>query len=154
MKTFGFFILSLLILAFASGCGDKTCTEDSRSIEQYITDNNLTVSEGMEGLKYIILEEGGVERPSPTATVIVNYTGTLTNDEVFDGTPASGQAPIRFALNRLIRGWQLGIPLVGRGGRVQLFIPSALGYGSAGSPPTICPDVDLIFEIVLVNFIE
>ena len=152
MKFYGILLFACLFLYM--GCGeDGLCDEALPSIEEYIASNNLDVTEGPEGLKYIILEEGETERPSSTATVTVNYTGTLTNDAVFDGTPANGANPIRFPLNGVIRGWTLGVPLVGRGGRVQLFIPSELGYGSA-AVGTICPNSDLIFEVELVNFVE
>lgn len=152
MKTYGFLLFGLLF--FAMGCGqDDICDEALPSLDQYITDRNLSVTDGLEGLQYIIIEPGDVERPSATATVTVNYMGTLTNDQVFDETNPNGLQPIMFPLNGLIRGWQLGIPLVGRGGRVQLFIPSNIGYGNrqAGS---ICPNSDLVFDIELVNFVE
>lgn len=154
MKLYGLLLLPFLFLAL--GCGEKDPCEDINlpTIEEYIEFDNLPVQAGAEGLFYTILEEGEAERPSPTATVTVNYTGTLTNDEMFDGTPADGRSPIRFALNNLIRGWQIGIPLVGRGGRILLYIPSELGYGTRGVPGSICPNSDLIFEIELVNFVE
>lgn len=150
MQRFGLLLLPLVLLI--AGCGgDNACEETLPSIEQYIADNNLTVTEGEEGLRYIILEEGFPERPNINSRVTVNYTGTLTNDVMFDGTPADGSRPVTFTLGNLIRGWQLGIPLVGRGGRVQLFIPAEIGYGPA-AVGDICPNSDLIFEIELVRF--
>jgi FKBP-type peptidyl-prolyl cis-trans isomerase len=149
MKFFSLLFMSCVFLAF--GCNnDEVCGEDLITIEQYIMDNNLTVQEGAEGLLYIIEEPGGVDRPSSTASVTVNYRGVTTNDVVFDETNGS---PASFRLAGLIRGWQLGIPLVGEGGRVRLFIPSELGYGSR-LVGTICPDSDLIFDIELVSFSE
>jgi len=149
MKFFSLLFLGCIFLAFSCN-KDAVCGEDLVSIEQYITDNNLTVQEGAEGLLYIIEDAGAAARPSATASVTVNYRGVTTDDVVFDetnGTPAS------FRLAGLIRGWQLGIPLVGEGGRVKLFIPSELGYGNrlVGS---ICPNSDLIFDIELVSFSE
>lgn len=149
MKFYGLLLLSFLFLAM--GCGDKTCSEELRTIEEYIEDNNLTTQDGMEGLKYIILDPGTGAGPLTTDMVTVNYTGTLTNDEFFDGTPSDGNSPISFSLQGVIRGWTLGVPFIGRGGRIQLFIPSELGYGSRGVG-SICPNSDLIFEIELVNF--
>lgn len=145
---FAFFSL----LMFSCG-GDDACSENLPSLDQYISTRNLDVENGEQGLRYRILEPGSAERPSPTATVIVNYTGNLTNDMVFDATPEDGSRPARFPLNDLIRGWQLGVPLVGRGGRIQLFIPPSIGYGNRRAGE-ICPNSDLVFEIELINFIE
>lgn len=150
MKTYS--LLFFCLLFFAMGCGqDGICEESLPSIEQYIEDNNLSVTEGEQGLKYIITEPGSAERPTIASAVTVNYTGTLTNDQEFDSN--AGRAAITFPLSNVITGWQLGIPLVGRGGRIQLFIPSEIAYGNqlvAG----ICPNSDLIFEVELVNFTE
>lgn len=113
--------------------------------------NGLTTQEGMEGLRYIILEEGTGAGPLPTDTVIVNYTGFFTNNEPFDGTPADGNSPVPFSLQEVIPGWTLGIPFSNRGGRIQLFIPAELAYGPRGTR-NICPNSDLIFEVELIDF--
>ncbi len=141
--------MGCLFLAF--GCNkEDICGENLITIEQYIMDNNLNVQEGAEGLLYIIEDPGGIDRPSSTASVTVNYRGVTTDDVVFDETNGSA---VPFRLSNLIRGWQLGIPLVGQGGRVKLFIPSELGYGSR-AVGSICPNSDLIFDIELVSFSE
>ncbi|SEQ77738.1 FKBP-type peptidyl-prolyl cis-trans isomerase [Neolewinella agarilytica] len=149
MKFFSLLFMGCLFLAF--GCNkEDICGENLITIEQYIMDNNLNVQEGAEGLLYIIEDPGGIDRPSSTASVTVNYRGVTTDDVVFDETNGSA---VPFRLSNLIRGWQLGIPLVGQGGRVKLFIPSELGYGSR-AVGSICPNSDLIFDIELVSFSE
>ncbi|MEO0732669.1 MAG: FKBP-type peptidyl-prolyl cis-trans isomerase [Bacteroidota bacterium] len=148
MKHVIFPLLALLFLA--SSCGPETISTDLMSLEEYIEANNLTVQDGPEGLKYIIEEPGTADKPSATADVTVRYIGRLTNNNVFDQTR---QNPATFNLQGLIRGWQLGIPLVGSGGKVQLFLPSNLAYGPRGAG-TIPPNADLIFEIELESFEE
>jgi FKBP-type peptidyl-prolyl cis-trans isomerase FkpA len=48
----------------------------------------------------------------------------------------------------LILGWQYGIPLVKAGGRIMLYLPPSLGYGSQ-STGTIPANSVLIFDITL-----
>ncbi len=145
-----FFLLPLLSLACNQ---DDDCLDSSISLDQYIADNNLTVEDfsqqtGVEGLRYRILTEGSAEKPTISSTVEVNYVGYTTDRDTFDRTTGT---PARFPLANLIRGWQQGIPLIGSGGSIELFVPSVLAYGpnAAGS---LCADTDLIFEIELISF--
>jgi FKBP-type peptidyl-prolyl cis-trans isomerase FkpA len=52
-------------------------------------------------------------------------------------------------LNNLIVGWVNGIPYVKPGGKIRLYIPPSLGYGSAANGPIPANSI-LIFEIDLV----
>ncbi|HEY0177263.1 MAG TPA: FKBP-type peptidyl-prolyl cis-trans isomerase, partial [Pedobacter sp.] len=36
--------------------------------------------------------------------------------------------PISFALGEVIRGWQIGIPFIQKGGQIRLLVPSLLAY--------------------------
>ena len=98
------------------------------------------------GLKYRILRKGQGAKPAATDTVEVNYHGWLDNGKVFDSSYQRGE-PISFPLNRVIKGWTEGMQLVGEGGMIELEIPSDLGYGARGAPPTIPPNATLHFLV-------
>ncbi len=115
-------------------------------IDQYIEDNNLTVTETAEGLFYLLNEQGDTGKPNIDSSIEINYVGKFTDGEVFDEN-----GPITFELSGLIRGWQLGIPLMGRGGDGVFIIPPQLGYGQAGRGD-IPGDAVLIFDIELLDF--
>ena len=51
----------------------------------------------------------------------------------------------------VITGWENGIPGMKVGGRRELIIPPAEGYGATGSPPKIPPNETLIFVIDLLG---
>jgi FKBP-type peptidyl-prolyl cis-trans isomerase len=51
----------------------------------------------------------------------------------------------------VIQGWDEGLAGMKVGGRRILVIPPELGYGAAGSPPTIPADAMLVFEIVMLS---
>ena len=108
------------------------------------------VKQTPSGLQYKILEPGTGKAPKATDTVLVNYRGTLLNGTEFDSSYKRNE-PIEFPLNRVIPGWTEGVQLIKEGGKVQLFIPSNLAYGSRGAGGAIGPDETLIFEVELLK---
>lgn len=85
------------------------------------------------GLKYRILRKGGDAAPKATDTVKVNYAGWLDDATIFDSSYDRGD-PTSFPLGAVIAGWTEGLQLVGKGGMIELEIPSKLGYGERGRP--------------------
>ncbi len=122
--------------------------KDDQIIQDYLTDNNIDATKHSSGLYYTITTEGSGSHPTATATVVVRYSGYLTDNSVFDQT--EGNATATFNLQGLITGWQIGIPLLKVGGEGTFFLPSALGYGSQ-STGNIPANSVLIFDIELVN---
>ena len=87
-----------------------------------------------------------------SSTVNVQYVGTnYTDGKVFDASWEHGGQPISFALSGVIPGFAQGIVGMKVGGRRELVIPSALGYGPQGSPPAVGPNETLVFVIDLVG---
>lgn len=84
-------------------------------------------------------------------TVSVHYTGTLENGSKFDSSLDRGQ-PFEFSLGsgQVIKGWDEGVAGMKVGGKRVLTIPPEMGYGEAGSPPSIPPNSTLVFEIELL----
>ena len=86
-------------------------------------------------------------------TVHVQYTGTLMNGTKFDSSYDHGGDPFKFTIGKgeVIKGWDQGVPGMKVGGKRRLRIPPELGYGAAGSPPSIPPNAGLLFDIELVS---
>jgi len=108
------------------------------------------VQQTASGLQYILLEPGKGKTPAATDTVKVNYRGTLLDGTEFDSSYKRNE-PIEFPLNRVIPGWTEGLQLVKEGGKIRLFIPSQLAYGSRGAGGAIGPDETLIFDVELLD---
>jgi FKBP-type peptidyl-prolyl cis-trans isomerase len=83
--------------------------------------------------------------------VRVHYTGTLMDGKKFDSSRDHG-TPFDFKLGggSVIKGWDQGVVGMKVGGKRRLVIPEALGYGEAGSPPSIPPKAGLKFDIELL----
>jgi peptidylprolyl isomerase len=85
--------------------------------------------------------------------VAVNYVGVLyKGGKEFDAS-WKRKEPFSFVLGRgqVIPGWDQGVAGMKVGGRRELIIPSALAYGTRGSPPTIPPNAPLVFVVDLLG---
>jgi FKBP-type peptidyl-prolyl cis-trans isomerase len=103
------------------------------------------------GIQYLVLNKGEGDSPKPDSDVTVNYVGTRISGAVFDSSKRHG-GPATFNLGRVIPGFRDAISKMKQGSKWQVFIPSELAYGPAGSPPSIRPNEALVFEIDLVSF--
>ena len=120
--------------------------------EQFLAENGKkeNVKTTASGLQYVVEKEGTGAQPTAEDEGAVHYTGKLLNGQVFDSSVNRGE-PATFPLNRVIPGWTEGLQLMKAGGKAVFYIPSALAYGSAGAPPMIGPDADLIFTVELIS---
>lgn len=117
--------------------------------EKFFVDNAKKegVVETESGLQYIIREPGNDNHPGPESAVRVHYKGTLLDGTVFDETK-EGDDAVELSLDRVIAGWTEGIQLIGEGGKITLFIPSELGYGSRAAG-VIPANSTLVFDVTL-----
>jgi len=104
------------------------------------------------GLKYQDLKVGDGASPQMGQTVTVHYIGRLANEKgkEFNNSYTLGK-PIDFKLGEVVPGWNEGLETMKVGGKRRLWIPSKLGYGPAGRPPSIPRNSDLYFEIELLG---
>lgn len=112
-------------------------------------DEELITTES--GLKYKVLREGCARTPDLSNTVLAHYAGWLTNGNGFDASYDRGSQPSRFPLGNLIKGWQEGMQLMGRGAKFLFVVPPDLGYGSADKG-NIPPNSTLVFVVELIDF--
>ena len=121
-------------------------TKDDKEIADYIKKNNITAVRDSSGVWFSISKEGSGKRPNQTQTVEVTYVGkTLADGKIFD----ESKKPVSFPLSRLIRGWQIGFPLLKTGTKATLYIPSSLAWGATGNPPKIPANANVIFDVEL-----
>ncbi|WP_373767398.1 FKBP-type peptidyl-prolyl cis-trans isomerase [Glaesserella sp.] len=108
------------------------------------------VKKTASGLLYKIEKAGEGKSPEASDTVKVHYKGTLPDGTVFDSSYDRGE-PIEFQLNQLIPGWVEAIPMLKKGGKMEIVVPPQLGYGDrqAGKIPA---NSTLVFEIELLDF--
>lgn len=167
MKLFFSVIISAAILFASCGKKDNVCTYNDSSVtasasevanvEAYLATNNITgAQKHPSGFYYKITQNGtGQAIVNLCSNVTVKYVGKFANGTIFDQTPAG--ATTSFQLGKVIVGWQKGMPLISSGGKITLYIPPSLGYGSKDvtNPNTgaviIPANSILIFDIELVS---
>jgi FKBP-type peptidyl-prolyl cis-trans isomerase len=129
-------------------------TEDPVT-SQYASSLNVnigTMTKTPSGLYYKDLTVGTGATASAGFTVRVQYTGYLVNATQFDTSVGKTPDYFEFLLNagKVIKGWDEGVQGMKVGGKRQLVIPPALGYGSSGSG-SIPGNAILVFEVSLIS---
>jgi peptidylprolyl isomerase len=103
------------------------------------------------GLMYFIVDQGEGDFATDGNVVTVHYSGFLKDGTKFDSSVERDE-PFTFVIGnkQVIAGWDEGIKLLKRGGKVRLVIPPSLGYGdiTAGKIP---PGSTLIFDVELLD---
>lgn len=115
-----------------------------------VATESINMNTAIEGLQIDILTSGTGAGAESGQTLIVDYTGMLTDGTVFDSSIPRGQPfPVHLGKGEVIRGWDLGLVGMKVGEKRRLTISPDLAYGKEGFPGAIPPNATLIFEITL-----
>jgi FKBP-type peptidyl-prolyl cis-trans isomerase FkpA len=122
---------------------------DIKMITDSIAAGKTDATKNIDGVYYAILKEGTGKQVSVNDTVVAHYKGYLFADgKVFDQT---ADKPATFPLKRLIKAWQIGVPLLKVGGKIKLVIPSDMAYSIRTRAAKIPPNSILVFEIEVIE---
>ncbi|WP_107037489.1 FKBP-type peptidyl-prolyl cis-trans isomerase [Brumimicrobium mesophilum] len=131
MRWIGF----ILLLASISSCttySDNDLESFDQKIQKYIDSTGLDMEKTENGLYYSILEEGeGEEFIKYKDQVTFHYKGSFLTGNTFQVIDEND--PLSFKVNQLIIGWQDGLMMLKKGGRIHLIIPPQLGYADKSS---------------------
>lgn len=147
MKKFAaIFALGIIFIAFGTSClkidETEVPTREKEQIElkSYI-DNLITKGNDVDttdlGIYYITIEEGTGDYPKTGDTLTVGYAGYFTDGYLFDTSVwhNSTDSTYTFVLGNppMIKGWDDGMKVINKNGKVQLIMSSDFAYGSSGS---------------------
>jgi len=140
--------LALLVVTFALVAAAALAQTNTASPTKVTGPGKTTAT----GLTYWDIKVGTGAAAVAGKPVRVHYTGWLTNGKKFDSSVDSGQ-PFVFTLGagEVIKGWDEGVAGMKVGGKRQLKIPPALGYGARGAGGVIPPNATLIFDVELLG---
>jgi FKBP-type peptidyl-prolyl cis-trans isomerase len=114
----------------------------------YATAHGYNMTPHSSGMYYEIVTPGSGPTVTTSSRIRITYTGLLLDDTEFDKQDTPNGTP--WLLAGLIEGWQIGIPMIQKGGRIRMLIPSALAYGCTPYGP-IPGNSPLFFDVALVD---
>lgn len=153
-KAFWIAVLFLIIFAVYVFTGsDKKIEQDSikpKEEPSKTMDTNSATDSGKLIIEDIKVGDGTEAKSGDT--VVMNYSGTLTDGTKFDSSYDRNEPfTTKIGVGQVIKGWDQGVPGMKIGGKRKLTIPPDLGYGSQGAGSVIPPNATLVFEVELLE---
>lgn len=138
---------------------------DDKAIAEYLAKNKITAVKAPAGTYVQIITPGEGDAIDKSKVLKVYYTGkTIAAGKVFDSNvdPKFGHPEVYSVYmdaepgsrESVIAGWTDGLSLLKKGAKANLYIPSALAYGSRGRGADIKPNDNLMFEVEVVDVIS
>lgn len=121
--------------------------KDSTAIANYIADNQFNYQYSDGDIWYVIDEAGVGIAPNPFDVISGDYKLSLMTDP---GTIVEEASLTLSPIWRLVDGLRVSIPLLRKGTRAQILVPSVLGYGPTGYG-NVPGNANLIFEFTLTD---
>lgn len=120
------------------------------------TQEELGQTQGVDGVKIVIIKEGTGAVAKSGDTVAMNYTGKLVDGTTFDSNvdpKFKHVEPFIFTLGagQVIKGWDVGVAGMKVGEQRKLELSPDFAYGSTGAGGVIPPNSTLVFEVELLG---
>ena len=158
-KVFAFILFASVVVSSCKKDEDPyaayTPEREAGLIKDWLTQmaaNKAVVKTTTSGINYIVEKEGTGATVKAGDKVTVKYTGMFLDGSIFDASAYHGDGTYTYThkTDNLIKGWEEGIEVLSKGGSAAFLVPSAKGYGTAGSG-SIPPNTPLIFIIEVVD---
>jgi FKBP-type peptidyl-prolyl cis-trans isomerase FkpA len=150
----------ILVLILLAACGPKEPVVISNTPAS-IAEASFADSLGIDLEKFdtnasglywrdLVVGDGPVVRAGQV--VSVNYDGRFPDGRQFDASDPGDPIQFPIGVRRVIDGWDQGVVGMHVGGKRQLIIPPALGYGATGAGGgVIPPNATLVFTVEVVG---
>lgn len=128
------------------GMARKNAAAGKEFIEKAVKNGAQTLE---SGLAYKIDKPGADTKIALGDSIYVKYTLTLPNGQELEKSEEA--IPMLLQEPYLIKGWLEGLPLIGEGGQITLFVPGDLAYGENGG--RLGPNQALKFDIEVTKVV-
>ena len=135
-------LIGLIVAVAAAGCSKDSGTSPTSTVNVPFSTTDLRAGTGTAA---------ATGRGATVNYTLWLYDATKTDNKGTQVQTTVGGAPFTFTVGTgVIPGFSQGVVGMQVGGLRRITIPPALGYGSAGSPPSIPGNATIIFEIELL----
>lgn len=106
------------------------------------------------GVGYVVFEQGEGTTIQPNSIVTAHYSAYLTDGTLVESS-VKRETPVKFPTNAgmILDGWEDAMPLMRKGSKFQLLVPSFLAYGSE-NVEGVPANSDMIFDIEIIDVME
>jgi FKBP-type peptidyl-prolyl cis-trans isomerase len=150
-------VFDVELLSVVPSNADKArLTSDTTAIAAYLTEKKIAAVKDTTGISYVIQNQGTGPAPTWYQKLKFNYTGKslATGNQFFTGSTQPGTA-FDSRMVDFIGGIQFGLSKIGVGGKITVYIPSGLAFGTSDDPSTNLPaNSNVIFDIELTEIVE
>lgn len=140
---------------------EKARVAEPELIAAYVKEHGIKAQPNAKGLYIIVNKKGNGPTVAVGREVTISYTGRLLDGTMFDSSNEADcresglqcHEPLTYVVGQmsLIPGRDEGLMGQPEGSKLQLIIPSAMGYGSQGAGQYIPPYSPLVFDIEIVS---
>jgi len=123
------------------------------SLKDYLQKSNLSTQSTPDGIHYLLSKKGNGKAPVTGEYVLLQYRAMLLDSTVFDLSEEGNPLVFQVGNHEVIKGLDLGVQLLKKGGSATLYLPPSLGYqqyGAQGVPPNAA----LIYEVELLDVMD
>lgn len=121
----------------------KAPDPEINALRGYLAGNGITATEDPRGFFYTLAAPGTGVKPNTCSFVNLDYVAKLTNGATVDSNKDN-----TYQVRAFIIGWQEALPLMAAGGKMTLYLPPSLAYGSTANG-NVPANSNMIFNIDL-----
>jgi len=136
-----------------SGADQTRLVADVATIDKYLKDNSIDAVRDTTGISYVINDPGTGAPPSLYSKVKFSYSGKVIpgGSQAFNGSSQPSETfdsrPADF-----LSGMKFGLMKIGKGGKVTVFVPSGLAYGSEiNTQSPVVPNSNVQFDLEITE---
>ncbi len=124
------------------------------SLEDFLRKNKVEAKATPEGLHYLVSKKGSGNAPATGDYVLLRYRAMLLDSTVFDQSEEGSPLVFQVGNHEVIKGLDLGVQLLKKGGSATLYLPPTLGYQQYGVQGSVPPNSALIYEVELLDVLD